>query len=504
MPEVVKKTAIIYCRVSSLEQVDGTSLETQQRVCQTYADKEGLDVLETFIERGESAKTANRTEFNRAIIFCSQKKKKVDYFIVYKLDRFARNQDDHGVVRVNLKRYGTELRSATEPINESPVGRLMEGVIASVAEFDNSVRSERSKGGMVEKTKQGIWVWPAPLGYKRIVKGGNLVVDDEVAPYIRLAFEEYSKGVHSYRSLALFLSERGFRTHNGKKPCMQIIEKIIRKPIYYGIIQAFGIEVEGKFAPIIDEELFWKCQTKQKGKFHSGKRSVENSEFPLRKISICSECNMSLTGSSSTNHAGKKYPYYHHHKQNCSLAKFIKKESLEMSFIQFLRKISPCSKNEKVFKAVVRDVWQSNYKKLDAENARVRKEIEVLESERQKIFDMHRSGKYSDEEFVEQKNIVNTKIYQKKNLLEDKRMEEFNMEEALEYCFNLVRQSDKTWLDLEETPILRSRFQKTIFPEKVIFNGKNLGTNKMSLVYEMNQESDPETSTLVTLQRIEL
>src|SRR5690606_12715425 len=121
-------------------------------------------------------------------------------------------QDDHAVVRGILKRYGTVLRSATEPINETPVGRLMEGVISSVAEFDNSIRSERSKNGMVEKVKQGYWIWPAPLGYKRLVKGGNLVIDEELAPYIRMAFKQYSKGIYSYQALSDFLEQRGFKT----------------------------------------------------------------------------------------------------------------------------------------------------------------------------------------------------------------------------------------------------------------------------------------------------
>ncbi len=83
--------AVIYCRVSSVEQVDGTSLESQERMCREFAKREGIEVSEVFIDKGESAKTADRTEFLKAISFCSLKKNKVTDFIVYKLDRFARN-----------------------------------------------------------------------------------------------------------------------------------------------------------------------------------------------------------------------------------------------------------------------------------------------------------------------------------------------------------------------------------------------------------------------------
>ena len=99
------KNAIIYVRVSSSEQVDGTSLESQERLCKEYAQKENLNILKIFIEKGESAKTADRTEFIKAINFCSDKKNKISYFIVYKIDRFSRNQTDYAIVKQKLQRY---------------------------------------------------------------------------------------------------------------------------------------------------------------------------------------------------------------------------------------------------------------------------------------------------------------------------------------------------------------------------------------------------------------
>ena len=64
---MTERDGIIYCRVSSLEQVDGTSLESQERMCREYAKRENINVLGVFIDRGESAKTADRTEFIKAI-----------------------------------------------------------------------------------------------------------------------------------------------------------------------------------------------------------------------------------------------------------------------------------------------------------------------------------------------------------------------------------------------------------------------------------------------------
>src|SRR5665213_792227 len=231
------KRGVIYCRVSSLEQVDGTSIESQERMCKEYAKREGIEVLEVFIERGESAKTADRTEFMKAIAFCSNKKNNVSVFIVYKLDRFARNQSDHISVRETLKKYKTELRSVTEPINETPMGKMMEGILSTFAEFDNNVRTERSVNGMRERMKQGVWVWRSPLGYYRPSSKVNITPDSEIAPYIKLAFEEYAKGTYTYDSLSKFLNKRGLRSRYGKPIFPQLLEKILKNPIYCGIIR---------------------------------------------------------------------------------------------------------------------------------------------------------------------------------------------------------------------------------------------------------------------------
>ncbi len=501
MDKPIEKKGIIYCRVSSAEQVENTSLESQQRNCIEYANREGIEVAAVFIEEGESAKTANRTEFMKAITFCGDKKNKVTHFIVYKLDRFARNQNDHVVTQATLRRYGVVLRSVTEPIDETPIGRVMEGVISVFAEFDNNVRTERSKGGMVEKIKKGVWVWQAPLGYYRPYQGSNIAPEATTAPYIRTIFEEYVKGTYTYLSLAEYISERGFRTKSGKLISMQQIEKILKNPLYCGRIKVWCLDIKGDFESVVSEELFARCQKGYKRNYVKMNRSAENENFPLRRVSVCSECQTSLTGSTTTKNMGAdKYSYYHHHKQGCPKAQFIPKETFEQLFIQYLDELTPSGKYEKIFKAIVMDIWESNYKKMDENNAKIRVEIERVEQERLKVFELHRTGKYSDDEFLEQKEIANKKIHAKRQLLQDNHIEEFNMEEALSHCFNFVRETSSNWVRFKKTNYARAmQFQKQIFPEKITFDGKKFGTTELSFVYKMNQEIGADKSKLVSV-----
>jgi site-specific DNA recombinase len=501
----IQKLAIVYVRVSSADQLSGTSLEVQERVCREWAERQGVKVVKVFIERGESAKTTDRTEFTKALAFCADRKNKISQFLVYKLDRFARNQDDHVMVRALLKRAGVELRSATEPIDNTSVGRAMEGMISVFAEFDNNVRTERTKSGLYERANQGIWVWPEPVGYHRPMSAENIEPNLTIAPYIKMIFEEYAKGGYTYKSLAKFAGERGFRTKTGKWPSAQLIEKILHNPIYYGGMEIKGVLLRiGTFTPIILKELYDKCQPDYLAKSaHAAPRSANNPMFPLRKLVVCPDCGGKYTGSCPRGGGSKYRPYYHHQYQGCPKAHFIPKAAFEQSFVEFLDSVTPNARYEKLFKAVVTDIWQNNYKQFDEHNAKVRIEVAKLEQERQRIFDLHRAGNYSDDEFLEQKNLVNQHIDEKHRLIQDKRVEEFDMEQALDYCFKFVRETSKTWSRLEADYQLRLRFQKRVLAGNVKFDGQKFGTPELSQVYKINQECGDKKSDVVALRGIE-
>jgi hypothetical protein len=114
---------------------------------------------------------------------------------------------------------------------------------------------------------------------------------------------------------------------------------------------------------------------------------------------------------------------------------------------------------------------------------------------------LHRSGTYSEAEFEQQKSYINQRINEKHLLIQDKRVEEFNMGEALDYCFNFIRDSAKTWKEFEVNHSIRVRFQKRIFTGALEFDGKTYGTPKLSCVYELKQEFDADETALVELVR---
>jgi len=90
-------------------------------------------------------------------------------------------------LRAHLKSLGISVRSATEPIDDTSTGKLMEGVLAAFAQFDNDVRSERTRGGMKAALKLGRWTFLAPLGYLNAPRssGKSLIPDPERASLVR-------------------------------------------------------------------------------------------------------------------------------------------------------------------------------------------------------------------------------------------------------------------------------------------------------------------------------
>ena len=106
--------AVIYARYSSDNQRE-ESIDGQLRECMEYAKFNGIDVVNSYIDRALSAKTDNRPNFQRMIK--DSYKGLFDVVLVWKLDRFARNRYDSAHYKTILKRNGVRVLSAKETIS---------------------------------------------------------------------------------------------------------------------------------------------------------------------------------------------------------------------------------------------------------------------------------------------------------------------------------------------------------------------------------------------------
>ena len=112
----------------------------------------------------ESAKTADRTELKALLTYCRQNKGAIQALVVYNVTRFAASVTTMSFCGHCLLKLGVTLRSVTEPIDDSSTGKLMEGVLAAFAQFDNDQKAERTLAGMRTALEAGRWTFKAPLG----------------------------------------------------------------------------------------------------------------------------------------------------------------------------------------------------------------------------------------------------------------------------------------------------------------------------------------------------
>ena len=126
--------AVIYARFSSDRQRE-ESIEGQLRECKEYASKNGIRVIDSYIDRALSASkdTDKRLDFQRMIR--DSGKHLFDTVLVWKLDRFARNRYDSAHYKNILKKNGVRVVSATEHITEGPEGIILESMLEGMAEY---------------------------------------------------------------------------------------------------------------------------------------------------------------------------------------------------------------------------------------------------------------------------------------------------------------------------------------------------------------------------------
>ena len=184
------KKAVIYARYSSDNQSE-QSIEGQIRVCNEYAERNNIMIIDSYIDRAMSGTNDRRPEFQRMISDSS--KKEWDYVIVYKLDRFSRDKYETVVHRKTLRDNGVKLMSAMENIPDSPEGIILEGLLESMNQYFSAELSQKTKRGMRENRIKGYSQGGKTLyGYR--VENKKIVIDEEEAAVLRYMFERYDAG----------------------------------------------------------------------------------------------------------------------------------------------------------------------------------------------------------------------------------------------------------------------------------------------------------------------
>lgn len=473
---------VIYVRVSSSEQVEGTSLAVQEEQCRRYCKERCIAVLEVFREEGESAKTADRTELLRALAFCRLAKRQVKAFVVAKVDRFARNTEDHFYIRQHLQKAGVTLYSVSEPIGNSPTEKFVETVLAAGAEFDNAIRRQRSLDGMSGRIRQGIYPWKPPVGYlcagHRQRQEKKTRPDEPhpvLFPLIQRAFREYLSG--ELRTLSDFsraLNLWGYAKVVGRKAGPQLADRLLGRHLdfYSGrLVNPWdGMVYQGGHQAILSQKEADTIRLIRAGRLKpwAMRKSRNNPEFPLRRLMRCAECGRNFTGAFSRS-GTRTYPYYFCPNRTCSLrGKSIPRDKLHASFLSLLEKITPAPRAWRILAQSLRTSFTEREITQTAANTAFEARLRELEEKRAKLFALREDGSYSKETFLERLSAVEADIALQK--VSNSAPTPVNAS-----IDTLIRKAKDFHLTLSgqwqcQTDLSRDRFERFVFPAGIVYD----------------------------------
>jgi DNA invertase Pin-like site-specific DNA recombinase len=153
------KRAAIYARVSTVDR--GQDPETQLRQLREYADRRAFAVVHEYVDRASGARN-DRPEY-RAMLEAARKRR-FDVLLVWRYDRFARSLRELVNALAEFEGLGIEFVSYNEGADTTtPQGKLLFGIMASLAEFERSLISERVRAGMQRAKAQGKHTGRPPL-----------------------------------------------------------------------------------------------------------------------------------------------------------------------------------------------------------------------------------------------------------------------------------------------------------------------------------------------------
>ncbi|MCA4808629.1 recombinase family protein [Empedobacter stercoris] len=162
--------------------------------------------MDTFIDRGKSARTFDRPDFIKLKDFIKKHYKAVDYLLVVQLDRFSRDASEAmSMVKLLQKKYNIQVVSVTEGIifdYDTPGSFFRAGLQLLLAEEDNINRSIKVKGGIyTAKAKEGRFDFKnAPFGYRKIGerKERKLIVEETEDKIVRHIYDAFLKNTSLY------------------------------------------------------------------------------------------------------------------------------------------------------------------------------------------------------------------------------------------------------------------------------------------------------------------
>ena len=314
--------AALYARVSSDRQDVDLSIAAQLRALKDHARKNDYMVVREFVDEAESGRIADRPQFQKMIDEAARPNAPFKEILVWKFSRFTRKREHAVAFKSMLRRRGIRVVSITEQADDTPTGKLLEGIIESVDEFYSENLAQEVTRGMREAASRGFWVSSyAPFGYNRVkVQDGpkkrpTLEIDPDSSQIVKRIFDMAEAGKATLE-ITKTLNDEGVASPRGKLWGKTSVHAILINEAYTGTL-VWGTNAQDKADPVRVEKAFPAIITvahfnRVRKMMRSRAPKIANprrvaSPFLLSGLVKCKTCRRALTGQYSKS---GQFPYY--------------------------------------------------------------------------------------------------------------------------------------------------------------------------------------------------
>jgi site-specific DNA recombinase len=311
---------VIYCRVSTHDQKDNTSLPEQERMCLERAQERGYAVIEIVKEDISGAKV-DRPGMNQVLDLAADSA--FDILLIADLDRFARSPEAKILIKRELENYGVKIEYVLKDFSDDPSGRLMEDIFTAIASHERELIRMRSMRGKRAGARMGISMagGPTKYGYGCDPERGadRVYIDDCEAEVVKYIYDLYTKEKIGIPSITQRLNDEGYKPRQARQWATSVVYGILIDPYYMGL-SYFGKtkQVNGKTTPndpadwigvsvpaIIDEKTYLAAQRQRKDNNRQNPRN-QKKYYMLSGRITCDVCGSLMSGTHSSNRYTKK------------------------------------------------------------------------------------------------------------------------------------------------------------------------------------------------------
>ena len=416
----------------------------------------------------------------------------IQYVVVHKLDRLARNREDDVQIGLLLAKNGVKLVSCTENIDDSPSGKLVHGIMADIAEWYSANLSEEAKKGMRKKVESGGTPRMAPLGYQNVRLKltdlgkdiGVVYVDKAIAPIITECFTRYDSGLYTLRDLADYANEHGLRLRADKRLPARLVsnqhmQRILRNRYYAGWIRFGGVEYRGEHEPLIDEATFDRVQALLTARSTSKEKSQKRLHH-LKGSLHCARCGRRLGITvAMKRRSGATYPYFYclgrqADKNQCAQG-YIAIDDIVDAMRDYLAQVRIPEAHSQTLRESILASFAGKHERGQVEIATQKRRLLELEQRRQKAKAAYYADVLDLKEFKAEQEVIRQGMKAAEEIIAQWSVEVDGIIQSLDEALQLLQDPQALYDALPEK--LKLAFVQTLFEKIWIMDKQVVGSN---------------------------